>query len=95
MSKILSVVCIFAFLAGSECLAQITTADVIGTVTDASGATLPNATVSLENLDTHDSRTAMTDDSGAYVFTFLPVGRYALKVVAAGVFSFQLDFGLR
>lgn len=65
----------------------ITTGDVTGTVKDASGAVVPNATVSLKNADTGDSRTLKTDNSGAFRFTFLKPGNYTLSATSAGLTS--------
>ena len=71
-------------------LAQVTTADVIGTVTDATGATLPNATITIENIDTRVSRSATTGEDGSYVFTFVPIGKYTVRVVASGFKEFSV-----
>jgi hypothetical protein len=64
--------------------AQLTTADIVGTVTDATGAVIPNANVTVVNLDTRDQRTAAANASGEYQFTLLPVGRYTVTVKVAG-----------
>jgi hypothetical protein len=64
--------------------AQVTTADILGTVTDSTGAVIPNASVTLLNLDTHDQRTATANGSGDYQFTLLPVGRYSVTIKAPG-----------
>src|SRR6202012_1607381 len=71
-------------LAPSTALCQLTTADILGTVTDASGAVVPNATVTLTNLGTNVTRVAQTGGSGDYTFTLLPVGHYSISVKAAG-----------
>ncbi len=63
---------------------QLTTADILGTATDASGAVLPNASVTLTNLGTREQRTAVTNGSGEYTFTLLPVGRYSVSVKVPG-----------
>src|SRR6476660_9266550 len=67
--------------------AQVTTADIIGRVTDASGAVLPGVTVTVENLGTHETRVAPTEASGDYAFTLLPIGRYTVKVELQGFTS--------
>ncbi|SFR98136.1 Carboxypeptidase regulatory-like domain-containing protein [Granulicella pectinivorans] len=64
--------------------AQLTTADIVGTVTDPTGAVIPNAPVTLTNLATHNQRNAVTNGSGDYQFTLLPVGTYTLTVKAPG-----------
>jgi hypothetical protein len=65
-------------------LAQLTTADILGTVTDPTGASIPNASVTLTNLGTNDQRTVQSNGSGDYTFTLLPVGHYSISVKAAG-----------
>src|SRR5271166_5352131 len=63
---------------------SLTTGDVSGTITDASGAVTPNVTVTLKSLDRGDTRTATTSGSGLYRFSLLPPGNYALTAEAAG-----------
>ena len=65
-------------------LAQLTTADILGTVTDSTGAAIPKANVTLVNVDTNLQRTTVSNDSGEYDFTLLPVGRYSVTVKVAG-----------
>src|SRR5258705_13551398 len=67
--------------------AQVTTADIVGRVTDASGAVLPGVTVTVENVGTHETRVAPTGASGDYAFTLLPIGRYTVKVELQGFTS--------
>jgi hypothetical protein len=71
--------------------AQQTTADVIGTITDAGGAALPGATVTIRNLGTNDVRTVTSNDRGDFSFNLLPNGRYSLKVESTGfkVFTYK------
>jgi hypothetical protein len=64
--------------------AQLTTADILGTVTDASGAVVPNATVTLKSLATNQSRVVTTDASGNYTFTLLQPGHYSITVSTNG-----------
>src|SRR5271155_5524909 len=68
----------------SAALAQLTTADILGTVTDQTGASVPNASVTLINLGTNDQRTVQSNASGDYTFTLLPVGHYSITVKAGG-----------
>ena len=71
-------------LATSAAFGQVTSADILGTVTDATGAVVPNATVTLVNLGTNEKRTENTNGSGDYTFSLLPVGHYSVSVKAAG-----------
>ena len=63
---------------------QLTTADILGTVTDQTGAVVPNATVTLVNVNTKETRTAVSGGSGDYQFTLLPVGTYMVTTRATG-----------
>jgi hypothetical protein len=64
--------------------AQVTTADIVGRVTDASGGVLPGATVTIENVATHDTRTAPANGTGDYLFNLLPIGSYTVRVELQG-----------
>src|SRR5881396_2350407 len=64
--------------------AQVTTADVVGRVTDSSGAVLPGVTVVIENLGTGAARSAVSSDTGDYVFNLLPAGRYSVRFELPG-----------
>ena len=76
------VVCLFlTFLPVS---AQTTTGSIVGTVTDRTGAVVPVAAVSVTNTDTGISTKTLTDSSGNYVVTPLPVGHYSVTVEAKG-----------
>ncbi len=70
--------------------AQLTTADIVGFVTDATGAIIPGAQVQLEDLGTHSNREVRTNGAGEYVFNLLPPGHYSVTVQAAGFNSFQV-----
>ena len=60
------------------------TATLNGVVRDSSGAVIPQATVTLHNIDTSTERESLTNDSGLYVFVSVPPGEYALKVTKDG-----------
>jgi hypothetical protein len=73
----------FLVLASGPAWAQAT-AQLSGTVHDESGAVLPGVTVTATQTDTGVSRTAVTDESGAYVLSNLPLGPYRLEVSLQG-----------
>jgi hypothetical protein len=71
-------------------LAQLTTADILGTVTDTSGGTIANAQVTIKNLGTGAVRTMQPNESGNYFFPFLPIGKYSVTIEAIGFKTFTV-----
>jgi carboxypeptidase family protein len=71
-------------LGGAALHAQVTTADIVGRVTDSTGGVLPGASVTIEHLGTHDVRTVPTSATGDYLFNLLPIGIYSVKVELQG-----------
>jgi len=63
---------------------SITAGDVVGTVTDPTGAAIPGATVTLANAATNNSQKANTNGDGSYRFAFVAAGTYNLTVTASG-----------
>src|SRR5438034_75779 len=57
---------------------------LLGTVTDTSGAVLPNVTVNITNTATGVTKTSVTNDAGAYVFPGIQIGKYNVKATAQG-----------
>jgi len=55
-----------------------------GVVSDASGAVVPNATVTITDTGTNISNVAHTDDKGEYYFTGLRPSTYSVKVQVPG-----------
>lgn len=60
------------------------TGAIAGTVTDPSGRSVPNATVTATDLGTNQARTATTGPAGDFKFSLLPPGNYQLKFTASG-----------
>jgi hypothetical protein len=71
-------------LATSPSFAQAISGDVTGTVLDATGAGVPNATVTVENVATGVKATATTNQSGEYRVSNLLPGTYNVNVSAKG-----------
>ena len=82
--KILAVLMCALLLCVSGVRSQQNTADILGTVTDISGAVVPGATVTLTNTGTNVSQTTQSSGTGDYTFTLVQVGNYSIKVQAAG-----------
>ncbi|MFN7622131.1 MAG: carboxypeptidase regulatory-like domain-containing protein, partial [Acidobacteriota bacterium] len=73
------------FLATTQLIfGQFDTATVLGTVTDASGAAVSRATVTLRNVSTGVAVTTTTDESGNYQFFNVRIGAYTVAAEATG-----------
>jgi hypothetical protein len=57
------------FLAGQKAFGQITTSDIVGTVSDATGAVVMNAKVAVTITATGDTRKQLSGSDGGFVFT--------------------------
>jgi hypothetical protein len=72
----------------------LTSATVVGTVTDSSGAVVPGATIRIRQPETDAVRTATSGSAGEYRFPFLKPGNYEITAEAAGLSSARSYFGL-
>ncbi len=63
--------------------AQVTTGIIAGTVTDQTGAVVPDTPVTITNTATGATRTINTNSSGEYRFEALPLGTYQVQVKAS------------
>lgn len=59
--------------------AQTVSGTLRGTVTDSNGAAVPNAAITVRNVETGLMRTAVSNDDGLYNVPFLPLGRYSVE----------------
>jgi hypothetical protein len=66
------------------------TGSLVGKLTDTTGNAVANATVTATNADTGQARTATTNADGAYQFTALPPGNYAVKFEASGLKTLEM-----
>src|SRR5580700_2285127 len=64
--------------------AQLPTGTILGVVKDASGAVIPDATLTIHSTETDLTRKSVTDSSGSYRVPALPVGHYTVMVEHAG-----------
>lgn len=71
-------------LLASVAVAQTTNARLTGTITDATGAIVPGATLTVTNVGTQRVETTTSDESGYYVFASLFPAEYAVEVKAPG-----------
>lgn len=64
-------------------------ASIIGTVTDPTGAAIPNATITITNIDTGFIRSTTTNSTGNYSAGDLPNGGYQLRIEVQGFKTFE------
>jgi hypothetical protein len=79
-----ALLCALMLLIAPSPHAQLTTATLVGTITDSTGAVVAGARVTVVNVDTHFNNTVTTNSSGDYRIDLLPVGTYSMTVEATG-----------
>ena len=80
---------LLSFLVSIPGYAQVAGANLSGTVTDTSGAVVPNAMISIENSATGVKRDTPTDSAGFYSAPNLPAGIYDITTTAPGFSTFE------
>ena len=68
--------------------AQVATGDILGTVFDATGSTVPGASVRLENIGTREVRTFSTGSDGGFVFSAVQPGTYSVTIASPSFKTF-------
>jgi Carboxypeptidase regulatory-like domain/TonB-dependent Receptor Plug Domain len=76
---------LLALLVGMSSAQTLTSATIVGIVTDSSGAVIPDASVQITQTDTDAVRTAKTSSSGDYRFPFLKPGEYTVTAERDGL----------
>src|SRR5580698_4413726 len=82
VSYFIFVVLLTVFIA-ADVKAQ-STGSITGTVSDPTGAAIPDASVTINNSATGLSRKVLTNASGNFTFPELPIGSYAMTIVKTG-----------
>ncbi|MBI1895521.1 MAG: TonB-dependent receptor [Acidobacteria bacterium] len=90
MRKILPIILWVISLSAQVAFSQTITGAITGTVTDPSGAVVPNVKVTATNTATNVTFTAQTNESGIYNLLFLPAGEYRLTTETQGFKASQL-----
>src|SRR5271169_5682632 len=81
-------VLVFVLLAAASLAAQSFRGTILGSVTDASGAVVAGAKVTVKNLGTGLERTTETSADGSYSLPELPIGTYDVTVTQTGFQTF-------
>ena len=82
--RTISILSVLLLLTAGFGYAQSVNATLLGTVTDSSGAVVPNAKVVSTEVSTGVVRSGQANESGNYTFPNLPPGQYTVTVEAAG-----------
>src|SRR5882757_6697980 len=76
--------CALAVLCVATAYSQAVNGTLLGTVTDSTGAVVPNAKVTITETNTNISRANTSNESGNYVFPDVAPGTYAVVVEITG-----------
>jgi hypothetical protein len=87
-NTIACVVSLFA-IAGAAHAQDLRTATLVGTVTDGTGAIVPNAAIAVVDVDTQVVTSGKSNQDGAYYLPFLIPGNYRLTIEAQGFKKFE------
>ncbi len=81
---------LFVLLFSLAVRAQVSTADILGTAFDPTGAILVSVKVTATNLSTGLARSVVSNESGNFLLTALPVGHYNMLAEASGFKSYKV-----
>src|SRR5947209_16345353 len=84
IALVLLIIVAFAAAIRLDAQQNVTASALSGTVTDPAGAAVAGATVTIAYAGTGRVQTVSTDDAGRYLFNYVPVGEYRLKVEKEG-----------
>jgi len=89
MKRVRGILCVFSLLIFVACfsaivLGQAVNATLLGTVTDKSGAVVPDAKVTVTEIKTNIRHVGTTNASGTYEFPNLPPGVYRVDIEQPG-----------
>src|SRR5829696_7821335 len=84
----LAIFAVFSLFFVTATIAQTsTTGTVEGSVLDANGAAVPNASITLSGPNLIRAQTTTSGDDGTYRFSSVPPGRYTVEIAATGGFG--------
>jgi len=84
LSVLFSLAALWALSSNQSRAQSLTSGDITGTITDQTGAAIPNASVTVTNTGTNTSQKTTAGANGTYRFAFIPSGSYSLSVSAGG-----------
>ena len=84
VSKLLIALCALLLACPLVAMAQATGGTLLGTVTDPSGAVMPNVAVTVTNTDTNQATHLTTNQGGEYLAPDLQIGHYMIRAETPG-----------
>ena len=90
-SLVAALLTVIGFIQAAAYGQAVNTGTVVGTVTDQSGAVVPEARITLTDMSTHSARATVTNATGQYVFNDVPPGAYDIVVTKSGFESTKVD----
>ena len=84
-------VALLILASGGAVWSQTVQGVITGTVTDPTGAVVPNATVSITNVGTNISQSTTTGSDGSYRFPLVPPGTYTVEIKAANFAAVRIS----
>jgi hypothetical protein len=78
-----------ALITAGPASAQTVYGSIVGTVTDRSGAVVPDAEVKAMQTETNETRTAATNGTGVYTLSTVPAGTYIISISKLGFATFE------
>src|SRR5438874_12728415 len=70
--------------AATQMPAQVTSGTIVGAVADSTGAVVPNASITLINVGTKDTRKTQTNERGEFNIPFVRIGEYSITAETQG-----------
>src|SRR6266704_2368532 len=89
MRKTTGILVIQALVVCGLALGQVIVSSIVGHVTDASGASVPGAAITVTNTETGVSVKTVTGSEGTYSVPGLLAGTYDIMVEKAGLQTYQ------
>src|SRR5437764_14102946 len=86
---------VFCLWASIVSLLAQSTGSVVGIVTDSTGGSFPNGSITLTNTDTSERRAAQTDTNGNYQFVSVLPGKYRIEIGKDGFKRFATEFTIQ
>src|SRR3989475_13207094 len=83
-ARFVTVIVALIALGTGPSFAQTSTATILGTVKDASGALVPGVSITVKHTESGLTRTVVSSEQGAYTAPLLPVGAYEITTTMPG-----------